>query len=529
MEINNLEGGIEMAERDSRKGVSRRDFIKGTVAGASAVALTGIATVESQAAPIPKKWDMEADIVVIGAGGAGLLAAIQAQSAGAKVLVYEKAPTVYASSTSISGGGLSAAGTKAQKAQGIADSPEKYYADMMKYGEFMSDSVMLKLLTENAASVLDWLSDNGMSFIVEPYGGHSVNRFHRTKSFKGKDYVDTTWKVFQSKKIPIEFETSAQRLFYDPAKQRVVGVEVMKGKKKMAVKARLAVILACGGFTGDAKTFDRLIPAYAGAGVLIGGAGNQGDGIKMAVKDAGGFPTHLQYSATYPMGIEVAPRSGPICRYYYFCPRGAILVNKEGKRFVSEETPPTKITLELAKQTEKSHFMIADSAIWEETFSKYAPDALFALPGWSMAEIQQEIKNEKVLFKADTVTELAAKAKLDAANLEATVNSYNGYVKTGEDPVLKRSKKTLVREIAKPPFYAVRMTFWTCLTLGGVRTNQKLQVLDPYDAVIPGLYAAGETVGGIHGAFYMGGCAMAWAHTSGYLAGKSAATEKPVK
>ena len=170
--------------------------------------------------------------------------------------------------------------------------------------------------------------------------------------------------------------------------------------------------------------------------------------------------------------------------------------------------------------------MIADSAIWEETFSKYAPEALFALPGWSMNKIQQEIKNEKVLFKADTVKELAAKAKLDAANLEATINAYNGYVKAGEDPVFKRSKKTLAREIIKPPFYAVRMTFWTCLTLGGVRTNEQLQVLDPYDVAIPGLYAAGETVGGIHGAYYMGGCAMAWAFTSGWLAGKDAAKEK---
>ena len=512
--------------KEEAKGISRRNLIKGAAAGAGALALVGLGTGKSSAAMPPKKWDKEADIVVIGAGGAGIMAAIQAQSAGAKVLVYEKAPTVYASSTSISGGGFSAAGTKVQKAAGIVDSPERYYADMMKYGEFMSNSTLLKLLTDNAAPVLDWLSDNGMSFFVEPYGGHSVNRFHRTKSFKGKDYVDTTWKVFQSKKIPIEFETSAQRLFYDPAKQRVVGVEVMKGKKKMAIKARRAVILASGGFTGDAKTFDTLIPAYAGAGVLIGGAGNSGDGIKMAVKDSGGLPTHLQYSATYPMGMEVAPRKGPICRYYYFYPRGAILVNKEGKRFVNEEMPPTKITLELAKQTEKSHFMIADSAIWDDTFSKYAPDALFALPSWSMADIQQEFKNEKVLFKADTMKELAAKAKLDAANLEATVNSYNGYVKAGEDPILKRSKKTLVREIAKPPFYAVRMTFWTCLTLGGVRTNQKLQVLDPYDAVIPGLYAAGETVGGVHGAFYMGGCAMAWAHTSGYFAGKNASTEK---
>ncbi len=89
-----------------------------------------------------------------------------------------------------------------------------------------------------------------------------------------------------------------------------------------------------------------------------------------------------------------------------------------------------------------------------------------------------------------------------------------------------QSKKTLAREIIKPPFYAVRMTFWTCLTPGGVRTNEKLQVLDPYDAAIPGLYAAGETASGIDVACYMGGCAMAWAFTSGWMAGKNAAKEK---
>jgi fumarate reductase flavoprotein subunit len=511
----------------SKKELTRRSFIKGAALGAGAVAMAGIGGNEdAHAVPPPKKWDREADVVIIGAGGAGLMAAIQAKEAGAQVLVIEKSPMVFSSSTAINGGLFLAAGTKAQTALGVKDSPEKFAADLVRYGEGMNNPTLVKIFTENSAAALDWFLDRGMSLNVEPISGNSVNRAHRTKNYIGKDYVDVLWKAFQEKKIPIEFNTSASRLFYDQARKRVVGVEVKKGKKMTALKAKRAVVLASGGYTGDAKMFDRLVPALAGAGVLIGGPGNSGDGIKMAVKDVGAFPAHLQYSSTYPMGMEMGSRKGSVCRYYYFVPGGAILVNKEGKRFASEEYPFTKLTVQVAMQTEKSHFMIVDSVAWAEAFSKYKPSTLFAMPGMSLDQIEQEIKKEKVLFSADTIRELAAKAKLDGANLEVTVASFNGYVKAGEDPVFKRSKKSLAREIGKAPFYAVRMTFWTPLGLGGLTVNDKLQVLDSYEAVVRGLYAAGEVVGGVHGASYLSGSAMGWAHTSGLLVGKYAAAEK---
>lgn len=516
-----------MSTENTSKGISRRNLIKGAVAGAGALALTGLGSGNASAAVPPKKWDKEADVVIIGAGGAGLMAGIKAQDAGAKVLVVEKSPTVYASSTSISGGAYAATGTKVQKSLGITDdSPEKFYKDIMKYGEYMNESGLVKLLAENSALALDFLVDNGMPFTIIPFPGHSANRFHFSKNYTGKDYTDFTWKVFQNKNVPIEFNTSVVKIFYDAGKKKVVGVEVAKGRKKVFIKANRAVVLACGGITGSPQMFDRLIPALADKGVLIGGVGNMGDGIKMAARDLGAYSTHLQYSATYPFGMEMAPRSGSVCQYYYFVPRGTILVNKEGKRYANEEMSLTKLTADLAMQTEKSHFMISDSAMWDETMASLPSQAIFSMPGMSMNEIQQEIKNEKVMFKADSIGELAGKAKIDPAGLEATVNAFNGFVKAGADADFKRSKQSLVREFVKPPFYAVRMTLWTPLGLGGVRVNNKLQVLDAYDNFVPGIYAAGETVGGVHGASYLSGCAMAWAHTSGFLAGKYAAAEK---
>ena len=129
-------------------------------------------------------------------------------------------------------------------------------------------------------------------------------------------------------------------------------------------------------------------------------------------------------------------------------------------------------------------------------------------------------------FRADTIRDLAVKAGINADNFEKTMAAYNDYVDAGKDPEFGRDATFLKRKIEGPPFYAVKMTFSTVLTLGGMKVNDKCQVLDPYGAVIPGLYAAGETVGGVHGAGYLGGCALAWAHTSGYIAGKNAGTEK---
>ncbi len=512
-----------MAERDDTNGVSRRGFIKGAALSAGAMALTGFA-VEASAAAMPRKWSQETDVVVVGSGGAGMMAAIRAYDAGAKVLILQKTATVYSSSTSVSGGLFAAAGTRAQKERGIQDSAEKFYEDLLKNGSYMNNPLLARLLTENSVTVFEWLVDNGLPpFRFEPYAGHSVLRGHRSNKNSGKDLVDTVYGLVKKRNIPMQFETQVTKLFVNPA-GRVMGVEAVKKGKTITIKARRAVILACGGFTRDVPTFDAWVPAYSKVGNLTGDPANAGDGIKMASKFAGSFVTHLQYTATYPYGLEIGPRTGPVCRYWYFTPLGAILVNKEGKRYVNEDTPPTTLTSSLAQQTGKSHYLIASASMWNEVFTKYPPGGVIS--PMKPAEMEEEFKSARVLMKADTIKDLAAKAGIDAASLEATLAAYNGYVEAKKDPEFNRDPKNLKQKIEGSPFYAVKMTFATVLTLGGIRVNEKCQALDSYGSVVPGLYAAGETVGGVHGANYLGGCALAWAHTSGWIAGGFAAADK---
>jgi fumarate reductase flavoprotein subunit len=143
-------------------------------------------------------------------------------------------------------------------------------------------------------------------------------------------------------------------------------------------------------------------------------------------------------------------------------------------------------------------------------------------PEW----IEKELQGGKWLFRADTLSELAGKAGIDAGGLQKTVETYNGFVQSGNDPEFGRDAKTLSGKMEGAPFYAVKMTFATVLTLGGTKVNDRCQVVDPYETPIPGLYAAGENTGGVHGNMYLGGCALAWAFTSGWVAGTSAAKEK---
>ena len=511
-----------------QKDITRRSFIKGAAAGMGAVTLAGLTPGAAVASPIPKKWDREADVVVMGAGGAGLMAAIQAHDAGAKVIVIQKTQTPYSTSTAVSGGSFAAAGTRAQKEKGIVDSPERFAEDMMKNGGYMNYPELVKVLTENAAAVFDWLVDNGLPpFRMEESAGQSVIRNHRSNKNSGRDLVETAYALAKKRNIPILFQTAGSKLFVDQATGRVLGLEARQKNKKISIKANRAVVVASGGFSRDIPTFDTWIPAYSGRGAMTGDPANAGDGIKMAAKYAGSLVTHLQYSGTYPYGIEMAPRQGPVCRYWYFVSLGAILVNKNGKRYANEGIRATKLTAFLAEQPDKVHFLIVPAATWDEVFTKYPPGGVIS-PS-TPQEIDEELKAGRFLMKGDSVRILAQKAGINPDNLEATINKFNSFVQAGQDPEFNRDPKSLIRKIEGSPFYAVMMTFATVLTLGGIRVNEKCQALDPYGKIIKGLYGGGETVGGVHGTLYLGGCALAWAHTSGFIAGKNAAGERPWK
>lgn len=502
---------------------SRRRFLKGAAVTAGAAA-TGTAISQAQAAALPDTWDLTVDVVVIGAGGAGLMAAIQASDAGAKVLVIDKGKSVFHTATRMCGGLFTACGTKLQKQNNVQDSPDAFANDVLAYGGYMNYPELLKVWTETSGEAFDWLSDRGLAeHRLEKYGGHSNLRAIRQVSYTGRDYVDVLWKEFQNRKLDIIHGAPVTRYFYDEKEQRIAGIEANESGKAFTVKANKGVILASGGFTGDSKVLDSWVPAVANAGIAIGCEANDGHAMMLAVRDLGIPLTHMQYIASYPWGVVTRGRNGVACRYLYFVQEGGILVNKKGKRFISEETGMTKVSTELPKQEEKAHFLLVDKEMWDETLKKYEIGSLFSMPAWSKARVDSELDKGQVLFKADNIEQLAQKAGIPPEALTATVSHYNQMVKDKDDADFKR--KNLPREIKNGPCYMVRMSFWNNLVLGGVRINDKLQILNAEGKPIKGFYGAGEVVGGIHGTTYCGGNAISWCHTSGYIAGKSAAKD----
>jgi fumarate reductase flavoprotein subunit len=473
---------------------------------------------------LPEKWDYETDVVVIGAGGAGLSAAIAAHDAKAEVIILEKAPSSYFSSTALSVGYFAAAGTRFQKSQGIQDSPDLFYEDVMKEGEYTNNPELLRTFVDNAAETLDWLEENGLKITtLGYYAGFRVNRMHLAEG-GGKAYIDVLDKLRKQRNIPVLYETRATKLLTDPTTSRVIGVEAETKGKKIAVKARRAVIVTTGGFGSNPEIIDKYMLDFRG-GLCGSSPEATGDGLNMCIK-VGSDVTHLNYGAWYCTGVTLPGmgRRGIFTRVHYLAwYSGAIYVNKLGKRFIKEETAPTAVSYELMKQPGNTMFVIADQTMWVEWLSR--PET--QVTGWSNEQILKEGVKIGIAKSANTIRDLAIQIGVDPDVLEKTVANYNSYVEAGVDPEFGRDKEHLRRKIETPPFYAIETRPILMVCVGGVRVNASCQVLDPYGNPIPGLYAAGEVIGGLHGKKYIGGDALGSAITLGRVAGKKAAAEMP--
>jgi len=437
--------------------------------------------------------------------------------------VLEKENTYYASSSALCGGSVAAAGTSVQEEYGIQDSPELFYKDVMREGEYTNDEELVRTFVEHSRETIEWFKERGLKFILRPYPGFTVDRIHYAGT--GKEYIDILVNEVKKRNIPILFETMARRLVTEYSSGRVIGVKAEKEGKNIFVMAKRAVLLATGGFGGDKDMIDRFLIPFKGA--IVGSSlVATGDGLRMGMKE-GASVTHTSYGAVYAYGFitESETRRGLLHRGYDLASVcGGILINKEGKRFIKEETSPTAVAWKLREQPEQTLYVISDNVMWEEFIAR----PVFPVIGWTKERVLEETEKEEYFIKkANSIEELARKIGVDPANLKKTIEKYNSYVEKGEDPEFGRDKEYLRRKIEVPPFYALMGKPIVMVTCGGLKVNGKLQVLDPYLNPIPGLYAAGEVVGGLHGTKYIGGDAFGAALCFGRIAGKNAAAEKP--
>lgn len=451
------------------------------------------------------------DVVIVGAGGAGLAAAITAKEVGATVAVVEKLHFA-AGSTLLSGAEMAAPANWLQE-EGT-DSPDALVADMLKGGGNIADVDLVTTLAENALSAAEWLRDD-VGVVWEDhlmrFGGHSVVRSLVPVGATGEELVSKLVKKAEELGVTFYYNTKVDTIVMDNG--RAVGVTGANSEGNgdtLKLTATKGVILATGGFGSSVEMREKYNDFYGAGYKSTDSVGSTGDGIVMA-EAVGANLVDMEYIQTYPY---CDPISGGLlyiddARLY----GDSIIVNKEGVRFVSEFDTRDNMSNAILNQTGSVCYEVIDSTAWEK-------DKIYENHG---GEVDYMFAMNE-LVKADTLAEAARFFGIDAEALEATVAKYNEYVENGVDEDFGRG--SMNSKIETAPYYIVVATPAVHHTMGGVQINTDAQVIGTDGNVIPGLYAAGEVTGGIHGTNRLGSCAIADITVYGRIAGANAAAAK---
>ena len=459
-------------------------------------------------------WDAEVDVLIAGAGAAGLAAAVEAAGAGAQTLVLEKQAKYWDCSTALSGGSVAFAGTDFQKRKGIHDSNDLLHKDLMEVGQWKNDEKLVQAYVRNQLDTYHWLMRLGVKWAnVEAMAGMSAPRGHRLDPL---ELVKTLKQTAESKGATILFQTSLTGLVTDEGK-RVIGITAEETTGTTRVRARRGVVLACGGFGWDPKRVNRIDPRFSKV-LVASGRGNTGDGHKMAEK-LGAYLKDVEYVKP-SFGMHVTGTSAVENFHgYYF---GAIIVNKKGERFVNESLSYKDIAMASLEQSDAIGYQIFDQKIYEAGVRAVETSEM-PLPQHSKGLDQARIN---LLVKANTIEELASRINVPPETLKQTIDRYNTQADAGKD--LDFGRTTLsggvgrIARIDTPPFYTYETKAALVGTYGGIAIDEHMHVLTR-QGKIPGLYAAGEIIGGFHGASYMSGTSVGKAIIFGRIAGRNAA------
>lgn len=464
-----------------------------------------------------------ADVVVIGAGGAGMAAAVTAHQAGKTVLVIEKTGKM-GGNTILSGGALNAVDEGSKTALENEDSVELHFTQTYNGGDQAGDETLVHVLTDNAWSGVEWLKSLGMEFYDSPFTvtGGLWPRAHKPVEPEGTGFFKTyqTY-IDEHEGITMVYNTTANELLMEDGV--VVGVSCTgETGNTVTVTATNGVVLATGGFARNIElrqeanevskkwpTLDESIPSTNTSGIT-------GDGIVMA-SAIGANLVQMENIQLLPLGD---PETGSLSGNIEHAVESRIFVNLEGSRFVNEAGRRDDMTLGLFDQTDATMYIVMDSDTYKEgnELNNF---------GESIADL---VASGRAL-KADTLEELAALMGVPAKNLIASVEEYNRYCQGGDlegetdefGRALFTDTEGVNDGINDAPYYAAKRVPTVHHTMGGVQINANTEVLDADGNVIPGLMAAGEVTGGIHGTNRLGGNALTDTVVFGRIAGERAA------
>ena len=459
----------------------------------------------------------ETDVAIVGGGGAGLAAALAAGQSGAKVIVIEKLD-ILGGSTNVSEGALNAVDPERQGKQGIEDSVEKFITQTYEGGHKVGDMALITYMCENALGSVHWLESVGVKFKDEvgTATGALWQRSHYTTTPSGNSYIRVFEKyVREHDNLTVLTGTTVNELIVDGG--RVVGVSATgKQGQKVTVKAK-SVILATGGFGANKallKKYNTGVWSHVDLTKL--GCTNlsksaTGAGIEMATQ-IGAAVTGMSDIQVHPCGT---PGTG-LMENIRTSGRNRLFVNLEGKRFVNEGAARDVLAQAVFDQEGQTYWIVVNSV-------RYPSRDWVDANGATIANMVAQ----GTVIEANTLDELAQKTGMNADNLKAAVEGYNAVVrgeKKDEFGFVANNKADV--EMTEGPWYACKKVPTVHHTMGGLKINVNCEVLDENGNVIPGLYAAGEVTGGIHGSNRLGGNAIADCMTYGMKAGKMAAANK---
>ena len=479
--------------------------------------------------------EKSADVIVVGAGPAGLSSAIAAVDNGAEsVIVIEKADKT-GGNLLLTSGSMSAAETSIQEEEGIEDTKESYVQDILKNGANLGNEELIRAYVEEDTAAFEWMLDNGL-YEMFPEGRakavfapehqlYSVERTYKPKataegySSAAHQVLDTYVKTLDQ--VSFDFNTKAVKLEANENGQVLSVLATNNDGQTIKYTANKGVIMCTGGYSGNFN----LLEKYAeNGGDYLTSTTSMGEGLYL-MQEVGAYidEENMSYIPTFPMGVQTGERTGTIGSTYTW-KAGGITVNQEGNRFVNEQESKVDVR-EVALEEQPG-------AVQYDIYTDKILEDLRAAGGSMMFDLYfaEGGRAEGLVQSADTLEELAEKINVPAENLVATVEAYNAAVDAGGVDDLGRSYdpstvgttyNLAINKIEGDKYYAIPLKALCVMTLGGVTIDTTGHVLDEAGNQIPGLYAAGEVVGGIWGKFVSGGTGVMGPITFGRIAAKS--------
>lgn len=460
-------------------------------------------------------FDETVGVVVIGSGIAGLSAAVEAKTAGASVVVLEKMKIV-GGNTRISDGAFAACNNYLQKEKGLRDSPGLFSEDMMRAGEYLNHPDLVRVVAENSAAAIDWSRDVlGVEYLdrLDRFGGHSAARCLTTRGHSGKDVI----KALAAKALALGVDVRTQCLLTGLETDetgRVTGVAMREGYRFAEagsgspgrIQAQRGVVLATGGFGSDARFRSFLDPCLDRTIQTTNHKGATAEGLCCALA-LNAFPLHLSRVQTGPWGCPDEKGYGKGGRFASYCvfPLGILVDPARGCRIVNE-WGSRKQRAEAIMKTGRPCIGIVDAR-----GASQAPNSL-----------SHCLRTGKA-GAFDTVAALESAWDMPDGSLDDTLAAYHAAIDNSKTDAFGKALTPSTPKLDRPPYYTIRLWPKVHYTPGGVGIDVRARVLDLSQRSVPGLFAAGEVCGGIHGASRLGACALTESLVFGRIAGQEAA------